>query len=462
MNPPIGHIIQKQIIEINFQNHGRTLGLENEVADVFYEKLQPRLEVLLDEIFGNNYKASIDKLEIDCGILNKKNWKQEFTEQAIRQLKTKLIEVNKKEIKPIIIEKNAAEAFFYYLENGYMPWNNRFDTLNGLEQQLNVNETLIERLKLLIAKKEKAIERLAFHFSERIISPVISGLIKDTEVEPDEITSFLKKYNLLPYSSQPASQTGLKLIDKKEVFSAFLKLCTSNTDHNTADRFFSLLLTKVIGNEELKEDIRQLRHTFGLKERNLKSSERKDAPKRQKISEKVIAEIPEAEQEAIYINNAGLVLLHPFLQSLFENLGLTQNNRWIDSASTHLAILVTEHLVTGQVYPEEFNLVLNKILCGVDPGETVVTDVMLQDEMKDECGLLLNEVITQWSVLKNTSVDGLRETFLQRNGKLTRMDNGWLLQVEQKSVDILLNHLPWGIGIIKLPWMTGMLFVEWT
>jgi hypothetical protein len=50
---------------------------------------------------------------------------------------------------------------------------------------------------------------------------------------------------------------------------------------------------------------------------------------------------------------------------------------------------------------------------------------------------------------------------LQRAGKLSRVDDGWLLQIEQKGVDVLLSYLPWGIGLIKLPWMTELLYVEW-
>jgi hypothetical protein len=50
---------------------------------------------------------------------------------------------------------------------------------------------------------------------------------------------------------------------------------------------------------------------------------------------------------------------------------------------------------------------------------------------------------------------------MQRNGKLSVVDDGWLMQVEQKAIDVLLNHLPWGIGIIKLPWMNEILYVEW-
>jgi hypothetical protein len=64
-------------------------------------------------------------------------------------------------------------------------------------------------------------------------------------------------------------------------------------------------------------------------------------------------------------------------------------------------------------------------------------------------------------MLKGTSIDGLRETFLQRNGKLFTKNDNLALQIEQSSIDMLLDHLPWNLGIIKLPWMKDLLKVEW-
>ena len=40
-------------------------------------------------------------------------------------------------------------------------------------------------------------------------------------------------------------------------------------------------------------------------------------------------------------------------------------------------------------------------------------------------------------------------------------DGEWLLPMERKAIDILLDQLPWGIGMIPLPWMPQMLHVEW-
>ena len=89
---------------------------------------------------------------------------------------------------------------------------------------------------------------------------------------------------------------------------------------------------------------------------------------------------------------------------------------------------------------------------------------MLSEPEINEAKDLILQITQLWKINGkpvNVSIEGLQETFLQRHGKLTRKENGWLLQVEQRGVDVLLNQLPWGIGIVKLPWMENILHAEW-
>jgi hypothetical protein len=85
----------------------------------------------------------------------------------------------------------------------------------------------------------------------------------------------------------------------------------------------------------------------------------------------------------------------------------------------------------------------------------------LNDRDKEIAGDLLDAVISSWSILKNTSRDGLRQQFLQRPGKLIAKDDDWKLLVESNTIDILIDHLPWSVSRIKLPWMKQWLKVDW-
>ena len=85
----------------------------------------------------------------------------------------------------------------------------------------------------------------------------------------------------------------------------------------------------------------------------------------------------------------------------------------------------------------------------------------LPEGFKQESEALLQSVIAHWGVIKNTSLEGLRESFLQREGKLSFNNNEWYLQVEQKAFDMLLRELPWTIQMIRLPWMKHLLKTDW-
>lgn len=163
-----------------------------------------------------------------------------------------------------------------------------------------------------------------------------------------------------------------------------------------------------------------------------------------------------------FVHHAGLVLLHPFLVPLMNTLGLLKPDKSFKNkkAAAH-AVSLLHYLSTGETAPPEYDLTLPKLLCGVSSRTSIDRYKILSDAEKEEADTLLQAVIKHWGALGQVSNDSLRQGFLQRDGKLSRRDSDWLLQVESQTLDILLDRLPWGIGIVKLPWMTNMLFVEW-
>ncbi len=163
-------------------------------------------------------------------------------------------------------------------------------------------------------------------------------------------------------------------------------------------------------------------------------------------------------KEGIYINNAGLVFLHPFLPQFFNALGLAAEDKLLQPER---ALCLLHYLTTGQNTAPEYELVLAKILCQIPLGMPVEADAGLSDNEQEEAVALLKAVIRHWEALRNTTPDGLRGTFLVRPGKISLRNEEWLLQVEPQSWDILLEQLPWGISMIKLPWMDKILWVEW-
>ena len=164
-----------------------------------------------------------------------------------------------------------------------------------------------------------------------------------------------------------------------------------------------------------------------------------------------------------FIKNAGVVLVHAFLPSLFKAFDwLGEDKKFKDEAVCQRAIHLLHYIASGEEQLPEYRLLLPKVLCGLPLDISIERTIVLTDIEKNEAQEMLKAVIEHWKSLKNTSLEGLRQGFFERDAKLSHTEKGWLLQVESKTQDILLRQLPWGIGMIKLPWMKEMLFVEWT
>jgi hypothetical protein len=161
--------------------------------------------------------------------------------------------------------------------------------------------------------------------------------------------------------------------------------------------------------------------------------------------------------------DAGLVLLHPFLPSFFNEVGmLAAGERRLPEAVLPRAAALLHWLMSGRHELHELELTIIKLLVGLEPTSTLlVAGGLLSDTDRAEADALLEAVVTHWSALGKTSIDALRGSFLRRPGLLRRNERGWQLQVEPQSFDMLLGKLPWSISIVKLPWMERPIFTEW-
>ncbi|MBO9700585.1 MAG: hypothetical protein J7604_10280 [Sporocytophaga sp.] len=165
--------------------------------------------------------------------------------------------------------------------------------------------------------------------------------------------------------------------------------------------------------------------------------------------------------EPVYISNAGLVLVHPYLTRFFKMLNLTEGKAFKDEYSSHKAAHILQYLVNKNTSAEEHELVLNKLVCGIDLTTPLLRDIEITPEEIETCEGLLEGVIQNWTILKKTSNDNFRSSFLIRQGRLVLESKGWKLKVEEKAYDILVEKLPWSISMIKMPWMNNIIYVEW-
>jgi hypothetical protein len=167
-----------------------------------------------------------------------------------------------------------------------------------------------------------------------------------------------------------------------------------------------------------------------------------------------------AVESPISVAAAGMVIVHPFIQELFREQSLLTEHDFRSEECRHTGVHMLAYLAFGNLDIEEYDLLLAKLLCAM-PWEHSLPPWELADEQRKACDKLLIAALHHWAALKSRSVQFLRQQFFWRNGKLKTTDDGWQLTIEKRAQDILLDRLPWGVGVIRMPWMKKMLYVNW-
>jgi hypothetical protein len=173
----------------------------------------------------------------------------------------------------------------------------------------------------------------------------------------------------------------------------------------------------------------------------------------------------EADGEPIHISNAGLVMVGVFLPQFFSLLDVleekpTGGNRVRPEAVSRVVHLL-QFLVDQRTDTPEPLLSLNKVLCGVPLAVPVDREIEITDRERELCDSLLTGLLQQWTIIKDSSVAALRETYLQREGRLDHLPTGWRLRVQRKTVDQLMEYMPWPVSTIAHSWMQEPLYVTW-
>jgi hypothetical protein len=169
----------------------------------------------------------------------------------------------------------------------------------------------------------------------------------------------------------------------------------------------------------------------------------------------------QVEEEGLFGEYAGLILLHPFLSTFFSRCGLTERGVFVDRQARQQAVYLLYYLGTGEKEAQEHALLFPKVYCGCDLEEPLPMRVEQPESSYLEADQLLQMVLQRWEKLQYSSVAALREGFLRRMGKLVNRGERLELVMEASAIDVLLDYLPWNLSIVKLPWLKDLLYVEW-
>ncbi|MTB52951.1 contractile injection system tape measure protein [Lewinella sp. W8] len=166
-------------------------------------------------------------------------------------------------------------------------------------------------------------------------------------------------------------------------------------------------------------------------------------------------------EEAIFIENAGLVILGPFLARYFSTLNMLDGKVFASEEQAIRGAQLLQYVATGLTESPEHLLVFNKILCGLHPSVPVPGSIDLTEKEEQVSSQLLQAVMQNWDKMKNSTVENFRGSFVLRPGMLMEREDQWSLAVESAGYDVLLKFLPWTISVVRLPWMEKFITVDW-
>lgn len=184
-----------------------------------------------------------------------------------------------------------------------------------------------------------------------------------------------------------------------------------------------------------------------------------------KVSENEVAELEEAVQpDYISVTNAGLCLFAPWIIRLFGMLDLLAEDRkdLKDMDARIRAIFILQRLVTAEQREcKESDLAFNRLLVACPFNVPLPKSLELTDKEIETVESMLAGVKANWPKMANTSVGGFQRSFIERDGQLEQQEGKWVLTVENKAYDILLDSLPWSYKMIRLPWLKKPISVSW-
>ena len=217
------------------------------------------------------------------------------------------------------------------------------------------------------------------------------------------------------------------------------------TPQETVHDFIGMLPSlQEVDNEKKEETVRRVEAELALSETESPAEE----------------ELP----EALTVGNAGLCLLAPWFVRLFAMLGWLDEERkkFRSTASKVRAVFLLQYTVCGEEREwREAELAFNRLLTDLPGNVPLPGRLPLTEEERQTADSMVAGVKANWPQMGGTSVEGFRGSFLLREGTLEQEEEHWLLTVEEKAYDILLETVPWGFRQIRLPWLKKHVQVRW-
>jgi len=479
------HIISKVFVEVdsNTSAEAHDMRLNSErlfndsvisVVDDYIAEIEPQLK---------DWTVQLDRLDLNfsmtSGMLSEIEVREAIRKQLDTVFKPILEQVKSNKVQPnkaVSIVPNSKEStqnpqekavmlnpemrhlksVLYFLETGKAPWWIRsheemrgFLSAKGLQKLIASKKTELVRSLQKLFRQGKARKRFARQFKDESLFLFI-GLIQEALDQNDRLTSallssrnFKRQFKNLSPSQRMTAIDAILLVFSKE-------------DHSVSD---VNIWEKSLAASDEAASLKDFLNSTAKELAQELSSEKTEPQTTKENQEFEESTDPDKAYEGVIAENAGLVLLNPFLKQFFSVLNLLEEDGSLNDPIQAAHLL--HFLATGEENDFEFTLIFEAFLCELPLDEPLPRDVTLSEKQKEACHELLMAVLNHWTALKSQSIPLLRKEFLQRKGKLMLNETTPRIVVERGAIDILMDKLPWSISMLKLPWRNEFIYVEW-
>jgi hypothetical protein len=195
--------------------------------------------------------------------------------------------------------------------------------------------------------------------------------------------------------------------------------------------------------------------------RTARGAQRQELAQLSRQLAQIVADNTLAEDSALWADDAGLLLLWPFLPTLFQRCGwLDDQQQWRDEGCQAKAWRALSQLM-GRSEDHDGGYSA-RLLVGLD-ADALVDAPPLGATEHAELDALVVAIEQRWAegLPAMRLESGIRPLFMRRTGRWRQGLGCWQLHVELAAQDALLSRLAWPLGIVRLPWLDHLIDVNW-
>ncbi|WP_233587461.1 MULTISPECIES: contractile injection system tape measure protein [Parabacteroides] len=475
---------------------------------------------VLSRFDSSDETIEIESLSLDLGVIPEDEFDDKFPKILAEKLNETFSdflrnpESHSQQIRIIPVSKSRIELLACYLQYGFFPWLANTENLNLetlLLEAMQMDNDALRQLIHTLGDNEKVRTRLIWQLSDKMLESIV------VLIEPGE-SGFINTYThvlvaLYPYTGHPEiSRLNFRDVVHNLVFAYLLypnrgyfmrKQFVWQTIYGLAQRYniqvlslIDILTSQVqtlsegktllpglflILNELRTEmkldggphldikngDINTINTNKQTVQGTVSDSHKDDAlstsTNNQLINNLKNTEMENFNEKTFEVQNAGLVLISPYLPILFYRLGYLAEDRrsFVNKEKQIRAIFLLQYMTSEKPDYNEASLLLNRVLVNYPISEPLPRNVELTQAETDMADQMLTAIKTNWDKMRNTSVRGFQDAFLKRKGKLEESEDRWMLKVEERAYDILLDSVPWSFKMFRYPFQEKTMLVEW-